>query len=69
MRTRPEYLPTPTEIAEACATIQTTWSPYERERRILDPKLRNTPPEWHPPQIHLAHCTARVRRAVGDHAA
>ena len=54
------YLPTPTEIARACASIRSRWTPRERQRRragtsffgAMLPEASHRP--WQPPVIDTA---------------
>ncbi|MBX3427626.1 MAG: hypothetical protein KF688_18245 [Pirellulales bacterium] len=69
-RLRPEYLPTPREIARLCAVIRDSWSPSERRRRTVDRDLLIAhEPAWMPPTIDTASCLARVRHAALEHSA
>ena len=49
---RLDYLPSPPEIAQACATIRATWTPLERRRRFVgfrgEAGFRTV---WRPPVI------------------
>ena len=69
-RLRPEYLPTPREIARRGAGIRDSWRPWERRRR---PAARDwlipQDPAWMPPTIDTASCLARVRHAALEHSA
>ena len=66
MRARPDYLPTPQQIASACARIRQSWSPDERRRRLVGFRRHSAVIPWQPPRIDTAICTARVRRAVAE---
>ena len=66
MRACPNYLPTPSQIAEACASIRAGWSISERQRRVVDPKLRSERPCWLPPRVDTSECSSRVRKMLGD---
>ena len=41
---KPPVEPSPEEIARLCQEIQSTWTPKERQRRLVQPVLRWTPP-------------------------
>jgi hypothetical protein len=63
---RAEYLPTRRQIVAACAAIRSQWTPAERRRRTVDSALLSALPTWTPPQIAIAHCTARVRKMIAE---
>lgn len=66
MRMQPGYLPTSNQITEACLRIRQTWSTAEKRRRLVgysDGRVEN---RWHPPQINLAGCTARVQKEMSE---
>ena len=68
-RLRPEFLPTPREIARQCAEIRQSWTPSERRRRTVDRDLlAEHEPGWLPPVIDTASCLARVRHAAIEQA-
>jgi hypothetical protein len=51
-RRRIDYLPTPPEIAEACASIRASWTPLERRRRFVGFRgAEGFRPAWRPPLI------------------
>jgi hypothetical protein len=66
MSESPAYLPTPREIAAACAAIRQRWTPTEFRRRSAANVLKMTPHDWTPPQVSLSHCLAGVRTFVAD---
>ena len=69
MRARPEYLPTPRQIANQCRLIRNRWTPAERQRRLVGYGKQIMEPVWTPPQIDTAGCTARVRRVAVEQSA
>ena len=62
MRACPDYLPTPCEIAEKCATIRSRWTPAERRRRTVGESIKKDEQPWLPPMIDTSTCFAGVRR-------
>lgn len=49
---RIDYLPSPGEIDQACASIRETWTMNERRRRFVGPELPDELPRtWQPPTI------------------
>jgi hypothetical protein len=69
MRTRPEYLPTPRQIAKECRLIRSRWSPAERQRRLVGFGLEMVHCVWLPPRIDTSHCNSRVRRFAVEQSA
>ena len=63
---RPAYLPTPSQIEEACAAIRSAWTPSEANRRAVGNATFNDSEPWHPPRIDTSMCLARVRRSITD---
>jgi hypothetical protein len=57
-----QYLPSPGEIATACATIRARWTPRERQRRCVGRMLlEEFANAWRPPVID----TSALRSASG----
>jgi hypothetical protein len=49
---RIDYVPTPGEIAAACAAIRDSWTLNERRRRYVGDELPDEPfPRWQPPTV------------------
>jgi hypothetical protein len=69
MKVRPEYLPSPQQIAIGCAEIRRQWTPSELRRRTVGYELQIQQTMWFPPTIDTATCTARVRRFACDQSA
>lgn len=65
-RARPSYLPTPTQIAEACALIRSHWTASETIRRTVGGETMPDQEPWEPPRIDTSSCMARVRRSISD---
>lgn len=56
---RIDYLPTPREIADACAAIRSTWTPSEKRRRFVgDEAPDEIALAWWPPVIDTSHFRA-----------
>jgi hypothetical protein len=66
MRASPDYLPTPFQIASACAEIRDRWTPAERRRRAVGLHLDERQNAWLPPMIDTSLCTSRVRRVATE---
>lgn len=66
MKARPDYLPTPRQIALECAEIRRRWTPAELRRRTVGYDLEISATRWLPPTIDTATCNARVRRIACD---
>jgi len=64
MRAKPEYMPSPRQIARKCRSIQRSWTPAERQRRIVGFQAISADRIWLPPQVNTSLCHARVRRAA-----
>lgn len=60
---RIDYLPTPVEIAEACAEIRAGWTMSEKRRRFVGDQ---TPDEvdtlWRPPTVDTSHLRLSAQR-------
>lgn len=69
MKARPDYLPTPLQIAFACAEIRRQWTPAELRRRTAGYALEVQQTMWFPPTIDTATCTSRVRRIACEQSA
>ena len=69
MRARPEYLPTPQQIAKQCRQIRDRWTATERQRRLVGYGKEMVESVWTPPQIDTAGCTSRVRRVAVEQSA
>ncbi|MEM9657172.1 MAG: hypothetical protein AAF961_02315 [Planctomycetota bacterium] len=67
MSNRPEYAPTPDQIAEACLEIRQNWSDSELRRRTVGYDLRLQERHWRVPSIDTSHCLARARGVVAEH--
>lgn len=65
-RLKPEYLPTPCEIAAGCERIRQEWTAAERRRRTVGDGLLAAEREWRLPHIRVGACPARVRRIVAE---
>lgn len=62
---RIDYMPTPLEIAEACAAIRAQWTRTEKRRRFVgDDVPDDSEPAWRPPVIDTS-CFRHVGR-TGD---
>lgn len=66
MRMEPGYLPTPSQITEACLTIRESWSPAEKRRRLVGYSQELVDHRWLPPRIDTSTCTSRVRKEVSE---
>ncbi|WP_425396139.1 hypothetical protein [Aeoliella sp.] len=65
--TRIDYLPTPAEISDACASIRENWSLNERRRRFVGPELPDEIPEtWSPPTIDTSGFRLSMNRLASD---
>jgi hypothetical protein len=64
MRASPDYLPTPCQIASACAEIRDRWTPAERRRRAVGHHHDDHREAWLPPLIDTSLCNSRVRRVA-----
>ncbi|MGL4512520.1 MAG: hypothetical protein ACRCT8_05465 [Lacipirellulaceae bacterium] len=61
---RIDYLPTPTEIANACASIRSSWTLSEKRRRFVGELIGEGPdPLWRPPVIDTTHFRLAVSRS------
>lgn len=62
---RIDYLPTPTEIADACASIRSSWSRSEKRRRFVgDAVPDDFESVWRPPVIDTSHFRMLSTRGV-----
>lgn len=53
---RIDYVPTPSEIADACASIRSNWSLSEKRRRYVGEHMPDEPEiAWRPPVIDTSH--------------
>lgn len=53
---RIDYLPSPNEIAEACASIRSRWTLSEKRRRYVGELMPDEPESvWRPPVIDTSH--------------
>lgn len=60
---RIDYLPSPDEIATACAAIRSAWTLSEKRRRFVGDLMPDEPDAaWRPPVIDTTHfrLTSRV---------
>lgn len=65
---RIDYLPTPVEIAQACASIRATWTLSEKRRRFVGETMPDEPEKmWSPPVIDTSHF--RLASSRGNDAA
>ncbi len=66
---RIDYMPTPDEIADACAVIRNRWTHSEKRRRFVGEFVPDdVEPIWRPPVIdttYLRH-TGRGAGDIGD---
>jgi hypothetical protein len=69
MKARPDYLPTPLQIATECAEIRRNWTASELRRRTVGYALELQQTMWFPPMIETATCNSRVRRIVCEQSA
>lgn len=62
---RIDYLPSPTEIADACASIRSAWSLSEKRRRFVGDLMPDEPDSaWSPPVIDTSHFRMLSSRGV-----
>lgn len=62
---RIDYLPSPTEIADACASIRSAWSLSEKRRRFVGDQMPDEPDyAWSPPVIDTSHFRMLSTRGV-----
>ena len=60
---RIDYVPTPSEIAEACASIRSSWSLSEKRRRYVGDQMPDEPEMvWRPPVIDTSHFRVSARQ-------
>jgi len=53
---RIDYLPSPDEIADACASIRSSWTLSEKRRRFVGELMPDEPDSvWRPPVIDTSH--------------
>lgn len=53
---RIDYLPSPDEIAAACASIRSDWTLSEKRRRFVGELMPDEPESvWRPPVIDTSH--------------
>lgn len=53
---RIDFLPSPDEIANACATIRSAWTLSEKRRRYVGDLMPDEPESvWRPPVIDTSH--------------
>ena len=53
---RIDYLPTPEEITQACASIRSSWTLSEKRRRFVGELMPDEPESvWRPPVIDTTH--------------
>ena len=65
---RIDYLPSPEEITNACASIRASWSLSEKRRRFVGELMPEEPlASWRPPVIDTSHF--RVSQATGTESA
>ena len=69
MRARPDYLPSPSQIAKQCRMIRKRWTAAERRRRLVGYGREIVDSVWTPPHIDTAGCTSRVRRVAVEQSA
>jgi hypothetical protein len=61
------YLPSPREIATACASIRANWTPRERQRRRVGESIfEELAPAWQPPVIDTSGLRMTVGKAMTD---
>ena len=62
---RIDYLPSPDEIAEACASIRSEWTLSEKRRRFVGELMPDEPDSvWRPPVIDTTHFRLSSARGV-----
>lgn len=62
---RIDFLPSPDEIANACATIRSSWTLSEKRRRYVGESMPDEPESiWRPPVIDTSHF--RLAATGGD---
>ncbi|QDU91782.1 hypothetical protein Pla175_52130 [Pirellulimonas nuda] len=63
---RIDYMPSPTEIADACAVIRDRWTHSEKRRRFVGEYVPDgMEPAWRPPVIDTS-CFRHAGRGPGD---
>ena len=61
---RIDYIPSPGEIAEACAAIRSGWTRSEKRRRFVGELMPDEPDTgWSPPVIDTSHFRLSTSRA------
>ena len=61
---RIDYIPTPREIAKACASIRSRWTLSEKRRRYVGEVMPDEPETgWSPPVIDTSHFRVATGRA------
>lgn len=66
---RIDYLPSPNEIAEACASIRSAWTLSEKRRRYVGDLMPDEPESvWRPPVIDTSHFRVAASRGVEPNA-
>ncbi len=64
---RIDYLPTPEEIAQACASIRSAWTLSEKRRRFVGELMPDEPEMfWRPPVIDTTHFRMSSSRSTVD---
>lgn len=64
---RIDYLPTPEEIANACASIRSSWTLSEKRRRYVGDMMPDEPESvWCPPMIDTTHFRISSSRSGSD---
>jgi hypothetical protein len=62
---RIDYLPSPDEIADACASIRQAWTLSEKRRRFVGDLMPDEPDSaWRPPVIDTSHFRMISSRGV-----
>lgn len=62
---RIDYLPSPDEIADACASIRSSWTLSEKRRRFVGEQMPDEPESaWRPPVIDTSHFRMIASRGV-----
>ena len=62
---RIDYLPSPAEIADACASIRSAWTLSEKRRRFVGDLMPDEPDSvWSPPVIDTSHFRMTSSRGV-----
>ena len=62
---RIDYVPTPREIAQACADIRSRWSIGEKRRRYVGEHMPDEPEiAWRPPVIDTTHFRLSASRGA-----